>query len=375
MLNFARAALVSTAIAVAALLLIEGTIRLVGPQDVRTSYLSGRTLGLKDPVLGHINNPGAHARVRAPEFDVEYRISEQGFREERIYGAKPDPSVTRILLLGDSFTFGATSTYEEIWPVLLRRKLAAAGKKAEVINAGVPGSDTAQQALYLERLYDELRPDVVVVGFLPNDLFTIEPIRSADGVDRAGGGSPLVVRKNNEKKSDLHSVTLIKRMLMESDALYLQLYRMTSRRDFFQEPPSPLFRHKVAVFKEILTRMHEFCDERGAKLVVLSVPQLFQVLLGAEDGPDASLNARLPDEAFEDFARTNGILWVSALDPLIRQHEAGGPRLYHRFDGHFTAAGNAVVSDVAFRALAPLVSGGPTLSSQDPKTLVAERLL
>ena len=52
---------------------------------------------------------------------------------------------------------------------------AGGGETAEVINAGVPGYNTEQEAVLLEELLPRYRPDMVVVGYVMNDA---EPQRN-----------------------------------------------------------------------------------------------------------------------------------------------------------------------------------------------------
>src|SRR5262249_11129127 len=59
----------------------------------------------KDPILHHSLKPHAKMKRVQSEFQVVYRINSHGLRDDEIRLPKP-PHVFRILLLGDSFTFG-----------------------------------------------------------------------------------------------------------------------------------------------------------------------------------------------------------------------------------------------------------------------------
>lgn len=92
-----------------------------------------------------------------------------GFRD-RPFARDRRPETLRVLAVGDSFTFGdGIERVEDTWPRVLERRLRAAGLDAEVFNLGKPGTNTAYQRALLARWLPELRPDVVVVGFVPND--------------------------------------------------------------------------------------------------------------------------------------------------------------------------------------------------------------
>jgi len=68
--------------------------------------------------------------------------------------------------LGDSFTFGEDVSDDETFPCHLGTLMPA----AEVINLGVGGYGHDQMALYLEREGVKYRPDVVVLGFMAEDV-------------------------------------------------------------------------------------------------------------------------------------------------------------------------------------------------------------
>ncbi|SMO42226.1 SGNH/GDSL hydrolase family protein [Ruegeria faecimaris] len=335
---------------------VELGIRWLSPQGVLTTYPEGGPLGLKDPVVGHTNRPNTVVAINAPEFTVEYKVDENGFRETRFpANAADDGSTIKILLLGDSFTFGASNELGDIWPELLAQKFLDEGMSVQLINAGVPGYNTSQQALYLERLSEKYNPDIVLVTFLPNDMFANEPIRTVDGVDVAYSDVSSVVGSGNIKKSSLHSVTMLKRMLMANDQSYTKLYLMTPRRAFFTTPMSELFQAKVETTKQVFTRMATFTQSQGSELVVVSVPQLFQVLQAAKTSSDPEVDPGLPDRLMEGVVAEQGFQWHEALPYLTEEYSSTGKDLYFRYDGHLNADGNRVLSDFMFQILAPLI--------------------
>ena len=97
-------------------------------------------------------------------------------------GAEPlpveDPEVTRIVTLGDSFTFGFRVGVEEAYPSVLEDLLgsAAEGNNVEVLNLGVCGYNTLDEAIVLEHKALYWQPDLIVVGYVLNDPET-DPIQ------------------------------------------------------------------------------------------------------------------------------------------------------------------------------------------------------
>jgi lysophospholipase L1-like esterase len=106
------------------------------------------------------------------ESPVEFAVSTNslGLRSPEV-SAKKDRF--RILVLGDSCTFGLGVDNEGTYPARLERILNGDGsgdRRFEVINAGVPGYGTWQGARYLESRGLRLKPDLVIACFGNNDV-------------------------------------------------------------------------------------------------------------------------------------------------------------------------------------------------------------
>ncbi|HYN63242.1 MAG TPA: GDSL-type esterase/lipase family protein, partial [Candidatus Limnocylindrales bacterium] len=92
------------------------------------------------------------------------RISRSGFR-----GPEPvkqrEPGVLRLVLLGESSTFGTTVPWEQTCAPKLRALMAAHGVRAEVVNAGVIGHTVCQGVERYRSAVRPLHPDVVVIAY------------------------------------------------------------------------------------------------------------------------------------------------------------------------------------------------------------------
>ena len=100
----------------------------------------------------------------------ESRINPQGLRDDAPIGPKI-PDEKRLLVLGDSITFGARVRTDETYCHHLERLLAEAGRPWRVLNGGVTGYDPAQEADWLECIGLDLEPDALAIGFCWNDIF------------------------------------------------------------------------------------------------------------------------------------------------------------------------------------------------------------
>jgi hypothetical protein len=150
---------------VAALLLGEGALRLMG--------FSFPLFWQPDPVTGSALRPGVEGWQR--EEGLAYvRINRQGLRDREHELAKPQ-GVYRIAILGDSYAEALQVDVERTFWWLLPRRLEgcgfAAGRQVETLNFGVSTYGTAQELLTLRERVWQYSPDMVLLAFFPgNDV-------------------------------------------------------------------------------------------------------------------------------------------------------------------------------------------------------------
>jgi lysophospholipase L1-like esterase len=77
--------------------------------------------------------------------------------------------VARVVVVGDSLTYGQGIAAEDTYSAVLERDLSAT-RPVEVLNLGVQGYQSEDVLHTLERFLPELRPDVVVYGVCLNDF-------------------------------------------------------------------------------------------------------------------------------------------------------------------------------------------------------------
>ena len=95
-----------------------------------------------------------------------------GLKNREIAPKKAD--TYRILFLGDSMLFysdtSSGATYTAVLEKRLNARLSNTTFNFEVINAGVPGYSTYQELEFLKIYGLDMKPDLVVLGFVFNDL-------------------------------------------------------------------------------------------------------------------------------------------------------------------------------------------------------------
>ena len=131
--------------------------------------------------------PETRTMLVRSEFRVPVRTNAAGFRGAELPGAKP-PGTFRIVVLGDSFTWGFGVRERQAYPARLARLLSrrtGGAPRVEVVNLGLPGAGPLDYLHHLDHTAVALEPDLIVVGLFANDVNDLYQVR------RFGTRSPL----------------------------------------------------------------------------------------------------------------------------------------------------------------------------------------
>ena len=125
---------------------------------------------------------------------VEVQINDLGLRNNSVQ-TKAE-SERRILAIGDSITFGWGTAQELTFSARLERNLTERLKRPiRVINAGVGGYNTLQEATYLENEGLALNPDLVMLTYVTNDTEVVVGPFDPKSELSMTGKPPLTVMK------------------------------------------------------------------------------------------------------------------------------------------------------------------------------------
>lgn len=118
------------------------------------------------PQLGYVHPKSVSYELGANRVE----LNSHGLRDEEVLYAK-EPDERRVLVLGDSVTFGwgvnQGKTFSDRMEPLLS---AETGNKWQVINAGVNGYNSEQEATYLRIEGMQYSPDIVILVYVDNDI-------------------------------------------------------------------------------------------------------------------------------------------------------------------------------------------------------------
>lgn len=132
---------------------------------------------LQEPYFGikQALKPNYQSRMTSnkKEFDYPIHTNSKRLRGEEVQYSKKDGEY-RILVLGDSQTFGLNvpekETYSEHLENFLNENNKFQKHKFTVINAGMPGTGTYDQMIFLKNEGIKYKPDLVILGLYKNDF-------------------------------------------------------------------------------------------------------------------------------------------------------------------------------------------------------------
>jgi lysophospholipase L1-like esterase len=274
------------------------------------------------------------------------RINAAGLRGPEL-GSKRDGSA-RVLMVGDSFTFGLNVSEEESLPGALQRALDASvgarqgerqpgapPPRIEVLNAGVPGYNLFQERRLIDRRAAELQADAIVLVLIENDLYNVD---GSDFVVRPDGS--LAWRPGSFRTdSNVNPFAALSGPL-----LWLQLHSVAFRE---------------ASFRAIRARLMVAGDrdlEARARAVETSSDLPSRLLRGEDDADTrprwSAAEAEL--RAASDTANHLGVALIVVLFPRPEQLYSGRLRGgFARLTAIATASGVRVVDPSAAMARVP----------------------
>lgn len=321
-------------------------------------------------------NPGSEVRHIGSfnEWDVTVKINSKKLREHEINYTKP-VGTYRLLVVGDSFTFGYGVELNETYPKVIEKLLLSnyPAKNSEVINAGYASGASIDTAyLFLKNEGLKYEPDMVIFGYLPgNDLLDI--MEHQWYVDDKG--LPVLIKipsiyvneEGNRQRKDLkdnpiwlahmflskhsHAYTFFKNGIKNSIGLYV-------RRLFEPKTPSIYNVNYTGTLesgwektKTILFEISKLLRQRGIKFVVVYIPERHQAIdkfwnqYLYVSGQQENLVIRTkPEDMLKEFSLLN----ITVVDLYPAFHHNNSESLYFKIDPHWTKEGHYLAGHVVY---------------------------
>ena len=304
---------VSAAALLATLVTVEILMRLTG--FAATDWYSG--------------GPGNRA------LDARAQRNSLGFRD-RDYPNHAPPGTVRILILGDSFAWGAGVTGDNaIFPALLEENLnrAADGPRVQVLNASLKGANTWKEADLYRHAHQEFKPDIVAQVFFVNDVET--PAHSPLFAPLVQPALPWIPGPLRDSSYLAHFLELRVRLVQERTGRRMNYARYLHA--LYADPQT------LSVHERAMDSLAREVRADGARLVVVNLPVLHP---GPYAFPAATRHIRA------QAARLHAPFLDLA--PELFRHDPANLRI-SRFDAHLNETGHRLTARILTRKLEPLV--------------------
>jgi lysophospholipase L1-like esterase len=299
--------------------------------------------------------------IQSREFSTQWRSNAEGLRADRDFGPKK-AGVTRVLVVGDSFTVGDQVRLEETYPGVMQSEFdrSYGAGRVEVLNAGFPGFGTIHERKWIEKFAARFEPDLVVVGSTPNDLLeNARPIlyEARDGALVDPQSTAGDQRMYEERKrwysvpgwvarslvmQRIRDLRIVERLKGEGGSVHARAFLVDLDAKIRAKAQTP--RELYAVYEREIVLARDAAARCSAKFAVIAIPFEEQLHV-APPGQDFSLWGK---RVAEIGARAG----FPVIDLLPAFQAAGDPRaLYWREDSHCRAAGYRLIGAVASAGL------------------------
>lgn len=273
------------------------------------------------------------------EYTTQIKTNSEGFRDIEHELNKPK-GVFRILVAGDSFTFGlgveANQTYPKLLEEVLNEKNKNKEMRYEIFNMGIAGIGTLEE-LEIIKYGIRYKPDLVLLGLFVenrwnpgngNDLCDNLKswYKSKDKKIIEGGFSGISLRLRSKVVDCLNS---FQRFLAKNSDLY---FLLMTRKGTFLRTHLIKFRENQNQYelgiswditKDTLKEINTFMQKEGVPFVIVRIPFLYDV---------HSQDVEVASEILLKFGKENNINIYDLLDDFRKNKDND---LYYPADGHW----------------------------------------
>jgi lysophospholipase L1-like esterase len=275
------------------------------------------------------------------EWSAGIHLNRFGLRDKDYATVKP-PNTRRVLILGDSFTFGSGLADDDaVFARLLDRQLnagPAGSSHIEVMNGGMPGSLSTDWAELLQKVKGPFQPDVILVVFFLRDGTRTDSLGSFFGPIR-----DEIIAQN--QKSPLYQASYVYRFYQDFvDQRTISQKYTRAINDSYTGDSQQTAEWRTAQFN--LRMINAIGEEIHARVGLVIFPVL------------ADLNANYPFkptiDAIAKFSAQDEIPTLSLLPAFMGRN---GPDLWvSPFNQHPNAAGHQIAAGAILPFLRKLLA-------------------
>lgn len=306
-------------------------------------------------------NPGLNLYLTAAYREYRYHVTtdKNGFRRTLPY-ALNDAAHYRIILLGDSQTFGAGVNDNQTFASLLSTRLNQA-----VLNAGVPGYNNIEELQQARILLKQHQPELVILAlYVGNDPY--ENFRNRKTLLGTGEELPLPKRK---KKIDF-SLPVLKNFLKRHSSLYNGLARLRRFdavnnalyrfRFVEQSPPGEIAIYQKTgpernayfnITKDVVLNLAQEVAQHKAQFLLVLIADRLQIDPEYQKQWIAKYRLKReqydflgPNKELRNFCEKQSISFLDTTESLQKNHVLGN-KPYWAIDHHLSIAGHEIVAE------------------------------
>ena len=261
------------------------------------------------------------------------KINSLGLRGNEISAVKPN-GIFRILILGDSYAYGARVSNNQTFPFLLQAMLnrakAGGDKEIEVINAAHSAYSTREEYEYLLERGVSLNPDMVILAWFPNDIRELSREYSWRDLLKSH-------YKYEPWKSYIRSLAIFNSLRIYITYAFIKLkfgpYIPKEEVNIFDSYDT-VFENKLwGNCFDYLLKTKDFCDNK----------KIYFLLVALVDPEQIKRKSNYPQQKLKVFAEDNGVEFIDMSKDLL---EGADNLSYYLLpeDCHFSAKGNTAVA-------------------------------
>jgi lysophospholipase L1-like esterase len=322
------------------LVLLELGLRLFSPQPIIPRYIDTAPYGIRRNIA-HVDG-----EMSAPEYRHRITTNSVGFRGRKEYAVTKPTGTYRILALGDSVTLGHGVGDEHTFAALLEQKLSSV-RPTEVINMGVSGFGTAEELIQLRQVGLAYQPDLVILGYFPNDPYNnivSRLFKSVEGELRPNETEFAPVLYVRDRLYTIPGWALLCQHshlvnLVRNRASGYFIHRLAVQNHVPADASNDLTEREAVLTGGLLNEINRELGQRRIPLVILNIPLV----------AEGRLVQNLPRDRIKRVADSPYVIDVAG--EVYRSHPLHA--LSYEKDGHPTLLGHKLIAD----RLAQLITG------------------
>lgn len=284
---------------------------------------------------------------------VQIRTNSYGMRDDELLATPSRIPLLRIAVVGDSATFGYGINEEDNYSSVLERALRQLAMPkdhmVEVLNFGVTGYSSKDEALVIRHKVLGLKPALIIIGYALNDP-EIDPIQ------------PL--HSYFKPRQWWHSIYLLRQVDRARERIREYWY---GGGDYVKYPHA--FPPKWASVVEAFSDIRSITKEKGIYVLLAILPEVKQ--LSEKPYPYIGVNQQVADLA---MANSFGIIKLS-------EHIIGTPEELRVSEGDYHPNEKAhlqigtILADEVKRSILPYISNPPRLVTDQEENIVSPKFL